>query len=197
LSTCILFLYLLNIPSPSWRTIHLSFADYNLSVLELATVPNLLLTWYFSRPSVTQMMQGDIEITPGLISQFFNDLLTKELHLSAISGAWNSSFSDLIKPFDEPQRRTEVETTILASETIYSPSSMIPFTEVLIKALGDAEKVGGKAKALVAAKKLYFGVGGSVDEFYNVLERLGGLAATVWESENPGVGRVILEVRRA
>jgi len=197
LSACVLFHYFLTQSSPSWSAIHLSFADYNLSVLELATVPNLLLTWYFSRPSASLTSEGDIEITTDLLSEFVNDLSVKNLHLSGLSGTWNSSFSDLVRPFDEHQHRAGVEITILASETIYSPSSMIPFAEVLLRALEDAERAAGKANALIAAKKIYFGVGGSVNEFHNVLDRLGGRATVVWESEGPGVGRVIMEVRRA
>ena len=196
MSTCVLLHYFLTQSSPSWSAIHLSFADYNLSVLELATVPNLLLTWYFSRPSATLMPEGDIEITTDFLSEFVNDLSVKDLHLSGLSGTWNPSFSDLVRPFDEPRRRAGVETTILASETIYSPSSMTSFAEVLLRALEDAEKAAGKANAVVAAKRIYFGVGGSVDEFHNVLDRLDGRATTVWESEGPGVGRVIMEVRR-
>ncbi|KAK4696407.1 hypothetical protein P7C71_g1490, partial [Lecanoromycetidae sp. Uapishka_2] len=91
----------------------------------------------------------------------------------------------------------EIVSTIIASETIYSPSSMVPFTEVILKALEASETIGSRAKALVAAKKIYFGVGGSIDEFWSVLERLGGRGAVVWESVGPGVGRVILEVGRA
>lgn len=166
-----------------------------MSVLELATVPNLLLTWYFARRAVTPL-EGDLEITPNLIADLRSDLDARKIHLSGISGTWNQTLSDLARPSDAPQGRADVETTVLASETIYSPSSIIPFTEVLLKLLETAEVTGGKANALVAAKQIYFGVGGGVDEFCNVLERFGGRAAKVWGSEGPGVGRVILEVRR-
>lgn len=40
---------------------------------------------------------------------------------------------------------------------------------------------------------MYFGVGGSVDEFLHVLAEMGGEARTVFET-GEGVGRVILEV---
>lgn len=51
-----------------------------------------------------------------------------------------------------------------------------------------------RATALIAAKRVYFGVGGGVDEFVKVLSEFGGRATCVWESEGPGVERVILEV---
>ena len=41
-----------------------------------------------------------------------------------------------------------------------------------------------RGKALVAAKRVYFGVGGSVDEFKRVISEGGGV---VFEVENSGV----------
>lgn len=183
--------------SPSWRAVHLSVADYNLSVLENATVPNLLLTWYFAQPGAIPENAGDLEITPDLLSRFVTDLSDKAIHLSGISGAWNEAFTDLLVSFEGPQRRNQIETIFLASETIYSPSSIHAFTEVLLKALKRAEETHGSGRALVAAKKIYFGVGGGVDEFLEVLTELGGNGVMAWESEEGGVGRVIVEVRRA
>lgn len=195
LSSCALLHSFLTIPSPSWRAIHLSFADYNISVIELATIPNLILTWYFAMNSETLTSEGDIDITPNLLAQFHSDLLIRRIYLSGISGMWNQAFSDLVRPFDDPQGWEGVKTTVLASETIYSPSSIGPFTEVVLNVLEAAAVTGERAKALVAAKQIYFGVGGGVDEFRNVLERRGGSAAVVWASEGSGVGRVILEVK--
>ena len=50
---------------------------------------------------------------------------------------------------------------------------------------------------MVAAKKVYFGVGGGIDEFLKVLNELGGKGAMVWESKDEGVSRVIVEIRAA
>ena len=182
--------------SPSWRAIHLSVADYNLSVLENATVPNLLLTWYFARSGAIPEIAGDLEITPDLLSRFVKDLSDKAIHLSGISGAWNEAFSDLLVSFEGSQRRNRIETIFIASETIYSPDSIYAFTEILLEALKRAEEVQGSGRALVAAKKIYFGVGGGVDEFLKVLTELGGKGVMAWESKEGGVGRVIVEVRR-
>lgn len=100
-------------------------------------------------------------------------------------------------PVEDPQRRSRIETIFLASETIYSPNSIHAFTQVLLKALKSAEETHGHGRALVAAKKIYFGVGGGVDEFLKVLNELGGKGATAWESKDEGVGRVIVEVQSA
>ena len=103
-------------------------------------------------------------------------------------------FSDLLGAFDDPHPQPGARTLFLASETIYSPSSIRPFTEVLLKALEKAAGAGGFATALVAAKRMYFGVGGGVDEFTKVSEELGGITSIVWESGDTGVGRIILRV---
>lgn len=139
---------------------------------------------------------GDLEITPDLLSRFIKDLSDKFIYISGISGTWNEAFTDLLVPFEDPQRRSQIETIFLASETIYSLSSIHAFTKVLLKALKSAEQTQGSGRALVAAKKIYFGVGGGVDEFLKALNELGGKGITAWESKAEGVGRVILEVRR-
>lgn len=69
---------------------------------------------------------------------------------------------------------------MLAAETIYSPGSLALFSATLLALLGKVER----GKALVAAKRVYFGVGGSVDEFKRVVSTGGGV---VFEVENSGV----------
>lgn len=102
---------------------------------------------------------------------------------------------------------------MLASETIYSPTSIGVFTETLLELLSlppgsnppapgstanPAVSPAATTRALVAAKRVYFGVGGGVDEFLTVLSSTDGVAREVWatEGEGAGVGRVVLEVRR-
>ena len=197
LPSLVFFDFFLKHRSPSWRAIRLSVADYNLSVLENATVPNLLLTWYFAQSTALREAAGDLDITPDLLSRFLKDMSDKAIYISGISGSWNGAFSDILVPSEDSQHRSRIETIFLASETIYSLDSIHVFTEVLLKALELAEETYGSGKALVAAKKLYFGVGGGVDEFLKVLNELGGKGETVWESKDKGVGKVIVEVKRA
>ena len=82
---------------------------------------------------------------------------------------------------------------ILASETIYSPVSLPVFTRTLLDILGQGYRRG---KALVAAKKVYFGVGGGVAEFETELRSQKGEARVVLDVE-AGVGRVVLDVKPA
>lgn len=193
----VFFEFFLKQRSPSWRAIHLSVADYNLSVLQNATLPNMLLTWYFVQSVEVPEPAGNLEITPDLLSRFIKHLSDKAIHISGISGTWNGVFPDLLVPFEDPQCRSRIDTIFLASETIYSSKSIHAFTQVLLKALECAEETHGRGRALVAAKKFYFGVGGGVDEFLKVLSELGGKGVTTWESKDEGVGRVIMEVQRA
>ena len=91
-------------------------------------------------------------------------------------------------------------TLILASETIYSPASLRSFTQTVVSLLSAKSlDSSNRALALIAAKRVYFGVGGGVDEFMAVVEEMGGHGNCVWDSsqeenEGYGVGRCILEV---
>ena len=194
LPSLVFFNFFLSEASPSWRAIHFLVADFNLSVLENATLPNLLLTWYFVQSVATPEPEGDLDITPGLLSRFVKDLSNKGITISGISGTWNETFTGLLTPLEGPASRDQIETIFLASETIYSPSSIHAFTQVLLKTLEGATKTHGHGRALVAAKKVYFGVGGGIDGFLKVLHELGGKGAIAWESKNEGISRVIVEV---
>lgn len=99
---------------------------------------------------------------------------------------------------------------ILASETLYSPSSLPSFIATLYELLEPPSNSHYKPSefqnlVLLATKKVYFGVGGDIDQF---LDRWGkdcrGWARVVWDSDDNaggkgsggGVGRCILEVGR-
>lgn len=101
--------------------------------------------------------------------------------------------------FIRKQPQTEIlnlqpQTLVLASETIYSPDTIPAFASTLFHLLTTAVRCGGRARAFVAAKRFYFGVGGGVDDFMAVLPGIGLRASVVWESGGEGPGRVILEV---
>lgn len=94
---------------------------------------------------------------------------------------------------------------VLAAETIYSPTSLEAFTTTLLAILRSVKM----AKAIVAAKRVYFGVGGSVDEFKGAVGDGGGVVAEVENSgiegcdrsymggagRSSGVGRCLMEVQ--
>ncbi|KAE8224811.1 hypothetical protein CF319_g2349 [Tilletia indica] len=181
--------------------IHLT--DFNPQVLRLVTLPNLILTWFFSSPaalpfhtttqgpdpsSTTQQHQqgtkrsphtpAELELTPDLLSTFQSDLLqSHDIHLRFFSGPWST-----LNPVLSPQPYD----LVLTSETVYSLSTLPSLVHILHACSSSS------ALCLVAAKILYFGVGGGVHSFINALVPTGGHAHVVREI-NVGVGRAVLE----
>ena len=79
---------------------------------------------------------------------------------------------------------------MIGAETIYSPFALASFSDTVLSILRreQRERPGGQATALVAAKRLYFGVGGSLDDF---VEKMRGSNVTVQtlSEETEGVRR--------
>ncbi|KAJ5180427.1 hypothetical protein N7492_003637 [Penicillium capsulatum] len=187
------------------RKIHFTFADYNDAVLRLVTLPNLLLTWYNSRAETEKTATEDqetlqpqpeeeLDITPELVEEFKTDLTQRGIVIDFISGAWSPEFVDLVF---SAHHSKDCKTLVLASETIYSPSSLRAFSETLVALLRHSSSPAVKSHALVAAKKVYFGVGGGVDEFLAVMKDVCATEIEIQQTvdvQSEGVGRVVLEV---
>lgn len=201
----ILFAQALSRPEPATSRIHFTLADYNSAVLRLVTLPNLILTWNqlvkdrslsSSEGAISdeQPDEEELDITPELVESFQRDLAARNITLEFISGAWSPAFVDLVfSSYGEGKGKT----LILASETIYSPASLAAFSETLIALLHRSGTDQVRSKALIAAKKVYFGVGGGVDEFLSVLKGISGNDLEVEEQvdiDSEGVGRVILKI---
>ncbi|CBF84871.1 hypothetical protein AN1445.2 [Aspergillus nidulans FGSC A4] len=194
-------------PAEKKKQTHFTFADYNSAVLRLVTVPNLLLTWnhFTTHRKSAQPSDGQsedkaesqeemLDITPDLVERFQSDLAHRGITVSFISGAWSPSFVELV--FSSPEL-AGYRTLILASETIYSPASLAAFSETLLMLLRRSSQSNHASRALVAAKKVYFGVGGGVDEFLTILRSVADGNVDVGERmdvKSAGVGRTILEV---
>jgi len=179
--------------------LQLTLADYNQQVLALATIPNLLLTISSLLPGTQPWSdEGDLQITRDLLTAFDLGLKAANVSISTISGAWGSAFVDLTYGINTASGCSSDLTLILASETIYSPASLRDFTQTVMSLLSQHDSPSTEAIAFIAAKRVYFGVGGGVDEFTAVLEELGGSGRCVWDSSQEkggqGVGRCILEV---
>ena len=195
LPTLSLFTHLIaKVPSANYSSIHFTVTDYNASVLHLSTIPNLLLNWAID-PSLRGPYSGDLEITQDLQKRFLETLRCLNVNISAISGSWGSALVDLIMQQHPASTSNEqCETIIMASETIYSPSTIRAFTSTLLDLLNAAKERGSGAKAFIAAKRVYFGVGGGVDEFMETMTQMGGEGKVAWQSKGEGVERVIIEV---
>lgn len=213
-----------SVPSATVRETHIHLQDYNRSVLELVTFPNVLLAWYMSplsaayRASATDSdsdldgnedeneegeestpssraahgrKPGGLTVTQGLLDAFTASLDAHKVRLCFFAGSWASLREKLAhqgKPYD----------IVPASETIYRPQSLEAFLGVLCTATATPEavtldEVVQPPLCLVAAKVLYFGVGGGVQGFMRAVEGENGTLRTVWEYRE-GVGRIIMQV---
>lgn len=216
--TLVLFARLLLSPPAEGRKkvlFRFTLADYNSTVLRMVALPNLLLTWWLNTPTTTisqsednsrptteetqKPHEGELDIDSTLITAFQTDLANRGISIDFISGGWSPHFVDLVFGGDHHEAVSTGNTLVLASETIYSPSSLGAFSQTLVQLLRRAQ-ASGKSRSLVAAKKVYFGVGGGIDEFLHVLgqqplqenEQLDTRESSEVTSE--GVGRIILEV---
>lgn len=185
---------------------HFTFADYNDSVLRLVTLPNLILTWHITQSrdttavvesqgaSAAHTQDEELDITPELLDAFKADLERRGISLSFISGAWSPEFVELVF---SSRSEGDCQTLVLASETIYSPLSLVAFSETLLALLRRSSSASSKTRGLVAAKKVYFGVGGGVDEFLATLKNVCVDELDVQQKvdiQSEGVGRVVLEI---
>lgn len=136
-------------------------SDFNYNVLRLVTVPNIFINWCLNsvtledlerlqqRPDVEGNVQaGNIDVTEQLVEEF---LKTNPTQFTLISGSWCREFMDIVTPLMSPS------TLLLTSETIYSPAILPVVGEIILEL--------GATLTLLAAKDIYFGVGGSVVEF--------------------------------
>ncbi|KAF5380027.1 hypothetical protein D9615_006175 [Tricholomella constricta] len=197
----------------------LHIQDYNASVLELVSFPNLILTWYMSPaaasfraahkpapaanstpastsdhehehehdyPTPDPSVPSALPLTPALHTAFLASLAAHHIVLRIFAGSWGS--------FDPTLAASRYD-VVLTSETIYRKESM----GALLGLMRGAAGVGGVGRGdhvhvcLVAAKVLYFGVGGGVEEFVARVRGAGGEVERVWEV-GVGVGRRIMRV---
>ncbi|KAG8716999.1 hypothetical protein FRC08_008367 [Ceratobasidium sp. 394] len=226
-------------PGDSGRKTIIHVQDYNSSVLEYVTLPNIMLVWFFSKagepfratlpppspkwptkplPDISNLaldsvpeeeededgpsdlpvitlpevqsydltVPGDIGLSPALCSAFFASLNRYNIEIRFFSGPWDK--------FDTHSILSDANSydLILTSETIYQPASL----PSLVRLLRDATGTGDQSVCLVAAKLVYFGVGGGIEEFERALDedKVKGRMESVWDHRE-GVGRSILRVR--
>lgn len=158
--------------------------------------------------------EQELDVDPALLDAFQDDLTRRGIIIDFVAGAWSPQFVDLALRSRAPSTENDrpCRTLLLASETIYSPASLTAFSETLLELLrrsapasmipkdAFSSSPSPKSKVLIAAKKVYFGVGGGIDEFLHVLhqQRLQENEAVHVkqrvEVKTKGVGRVILQV---
>ncbi|CAL3966342.1 unnamed protein product [Diplocarpon coronariae] len=172
----------------SATALSLGLADYNPTVLQLVTLPNILLSWAQVTRRETWEAEGELEIDEEVMKGFLSSLETRHIRISFFSGAWGPEFARLVK---EDMGAPASRLTITGAETIYSPAALKSFAEtlmILLNTMPDDER-----RALVAAKKVYFGVGGSMEDFCNMVRWKDGAVQQISE-ESDGVRRAVVEV---
>ncbi|KAI2481388.1 hypothetical protein Ptr902_07183 [Pyrenophora tritici-repentis] len=190
---------------------YFTLTDYNADVLRLVTVPNLVLAWWAGlglgeRRGVVAAAageegddgvgddggewedEGELRITPHLLTAFKKSLEERGITITLISGSW----TPVAKLLPLIPSTPEMNTFILGSETIYSPASLQAFTDAIVGLMGRVRM----GKTVVAAKRVYFGVGGSVDGFREECARRGCVGVEVeFEGLEEGVRRCLVEVQ--
>ena len=151
------------------------FHDYNQQVLEHFTIPNALMN--LSCGSVLALdadaVNREFEIDQ---SRIMNTLQNTNFYF----GDW-TDFTPVSPLYD----------VILSCETIYSPCSYEKIARVLQKYLEPTQGV-----AYLAAKKYYFGCGGSGRVFGEFLGEFGGFEVKLLLSVPASVPREIWEIRK-
>lgn len=134
---------------------------------------------------------GEVELTPSLREAFMRDLASRGIQLRFFAGGWSSFASLLSSPSTKPEDAPF--SLILSSETVYERATM-PVLVRLLKQVLPQSGEKDRTRCLVAAKVLYFGVGGGIPDFVKEVERMGGKVAKVWK-QDVGVGREIMAVK--
>ncbi|KAH7326749.1 hypothetical protein B0I35DRAFT_143559 [Stachybotrys elegans] len=174
-------------------------ADYNPTVLQLVTLPNFVLSWALHHRNSSDlqeawMIEGELELSPEILAAFQEFLADHSINLCFLSGGWSPEFVELLYKLPSTAG-TPPNTVLLGAETIYSPFALQAFTETIFRILEREQSVTeAEAAAYVAAKRLYFGVGGSLDDFIEKAQSKGGLIRQLRE-ETEGVRRGVVLCR--
>ncbi|KAI1504339.1 hypothetical protein F5X99DRAFT_36057 [Biscogniauxia marginata] len=186
--------------SGEYSAFSIVLADYNPTVLQLVTLPNFILTWALHHRAELPMLseafssEGEFDLTPEILDAFQSFLFNRKISLRFFSGAWSPEFVELLTSAEESAVGLRQATVILGAETIYSPFALSAFTQTVFSLMEHEKAQGNTAEALVGAKKLYFGVGGSLDDFI-IQARDRGATVEQLREETEGVRRGVVRCR--
>lgn len=154
------------------------FQDYNKDVLTQITIPNVLLN------VKTQTKPVDEDPTKEIEEQFDIDALEQTLQFYA--GDWWEYAQLTAKGVEDKAEKFDY---ILTSETIYNPENQQKLLDTFYA------KLNSDGVVLVAAKTYYFGVGGGLRQFEELITGDKRFQFKVVWTSKEGVGREILELR--
>lgn len=162
------------------RGIKFVLSDYNASVLRLVTLPNLIVTWASTLPmdrlialqrandEEVPLIDDELQFSEGLLDEFYKDLQARGLDIVMISGGWSRQFVNIYQSVSGGKSFG----VVISSETIYAPETLPVITELLAELFQLNSSVSRTGLGFIAAKDIYFGVGGSLVEFEQCLEKV-------------------------
>lgn len=137
--------------------------------------------------------EGALELSEEILTAFQGFLRNRKITLDFFSGGWSDDFVKLVSARDTTATGQQ-NTIIIGAETIYSPFALDSFTHTIFTLMGSEKERGNTSEALVGAKRLYFGVGGSLDDFVAKSRDLGANVEQIRE-ETEGVRRGVVRVK--
>nr|XP_028572550.1 histidine protein methyltransferase 1 homolog [Podarcis muralis] len=155
------------------------FQDYNSTVIEELTMPNVLVNCANQGDDVEGNTELSLKQCPK--KDFTQDLFSK---CKFFSGEW-SEFSNLLLNGSKPLAKYDL---ILTSETIYNPDYYEALHETLLKLL----RINGCV--YLASKAHYFGCGGGVHLFTTFIEKKNVFKSRIVKVIDKGLKRFIIEL---
>ncbi|KAL6930050.1 hypothetical protein ACO0SA_001457 [Hanseniaspora valbyensis] len=157
------------------QNVNYMLCDYNEYVLRLVTLPNILINWYDqmhsqaeniqllneTQESQDNIVENEFTITTKFIDLFLNYLTTNNVNINFIKGSWSNKLIQIINEQMPSNNRL-----ILTSETIYQPDTMPLLAETMMKLRNNDIN----NRIILATKDIYFGVGGNLIDFINLLK---------------------------
>lgn len=150
--------------------------------------------------------EGELLLSPTFVESFRASLKQCDVEIFFFSGAWSPEFVDLVQITMGLNSKRQVEINekdgdpdakgllIIGAESIYSPFALKSFAETVMSILHcGSTKEKRERRALVAAKKFYFGVGGSLEDLCILVRKKGG-KFDIRRQEEVGVSRAVIEV---
>ncbi|CCJ29068.1 unnamed protein product [Pneumocystis jirovecii] len=159
------------------QSIKFTLQDYNISVLKFSAIPNIFLAWAITKNQKFSSLK-EINITDTLKERFLSDLSQQNITIECFSGGWCNEMNCLIQ---------DTHDLVLGSETIYSKQNLDPFINMLVYNIKNRQD----SEALVAAKKVYFGLDTSIEDFVQKLKEYHLNYSVVYENMNSGIIRFI------
>jgi len=165
---------------------------------------------YEIAPLIDPSNPGELPITPELKAAFLLSLRELNITIQFFSGSWNTFNSletigrggyDILLTSETIYRNESLQPLITLMRTACTRHSVTLIENLVASQLKINEDSGAKAAeggdpeclCLVAAKVLYFGVGGGVSDFLRAVEATKGRVETVLERKE-GVGRNIMQI---